>query len=204
MPKVNGTPSTRSAGSLRIFPEGGDEVLSKMGNRAGLFWPTAKFSIFETALRHSNLPSIDRLPAGRPLPFARAGRRQRGGPIGKTPSRPAASKTPFPEGLRYFGKAGGREGGFTLGRVPAGQWMGTDSYPPIPPHRFSGGFQMGGPSPVWSGVRGHGRPRGKGWMEIIPPLLRDISIQGEGPRSKAVFIGAFPPKRNRLAFSLVL
>src|SRR5208337_4838956 len=33
------------------FSEGGDEVLSKMGNRGGITFLTPKFSIFETALR---------------------------------------------------------------------------------------------------------------------------------------------------------
>jgi hypothetical protein len=33
------------------FSEGGDEVLSKMGNRGDITFLTPKFSIFETALR---------------------------------------------------------------------------------------------------------------------------------------------------------
>jgi len=45
------------------FSEGGDEVLSKMGNRGGITFLTPKFSIFETALRtRTSHPFIGGVP----------------------------------------------------------------------------------------------------------------------------------------------
>ncbi len=72
------------------FSEGGDEVLSKMGNRGGITFLTPKFSIFETALRtRTSHPFICGVP-GRHLSFAQACRRLCGRANPKAPS-PACS-----------------------------------------------------------------------------------------------------------------
>jgi hypothetical protein len=80
------------------FSEGGDEVLSKMGNRGGITFLTPKFSIFETALRtRTSHPFIGGVP-GRHLSFAQACRRLCGSANPKAPSPscyPAKVLEPF-------------------------------------------------------------------------------------------------------------
>ena len=79
------SPIPEVPGAFVVF-EGGDEVLSKKGNRGGITFVTPKFSFFETALRTRASPFIYRCPA-RAAFF--------GGPGGTVPTGMGQSEIPL-------------------------------------------------------------------------------------------------------------
>ena len=136
----------------------------------------------------SNLPSIYRLPARAAFVS---------GPGGEPPLRGDQSKNTLPglqppkhlppEGSNTLAGWQDGEGVFWLGGVPKGKWMGSNSSNSGTPKAGLGGSRGSLPP-----CRGPGtKSLGKG-VDRDPRFLRG-SVQGEGPRSKALFLGAFPP-----------
>jgi hypothetical protein len=71
------SPIPEVPGAFVVF-EGGDEVLSKKGNRGGITFVTPKFSFFETALRTQSPLSFIAVLPGPHFSVAQAGQCQRG------------------------------------------------------------------------------------------------------------------------------
>ena len=78
-------------------------------------------------LRDSNLPSIYRRPAGAAFGGGPGGEPPLGSANPKAPSPDCGLQNTFPRGLKYFGWLARRGGGFWLGGVPKGKWMGSDA-----------------------------------------------------------------------------
>jgi hypothetical protein len=64
---------------------------------------------------------------------------------------------------------------------------------PLASNGVSSGNSKRGSFPFGKGLGGKA-PRGKGWIEIIPRSLRNISIQGKGP-GQGAFPCPFPPNK---------
>ncbi len=88
---------------------------------------TPKFAGGKRLTEDSNLPSIYRRPARAAFVRGPGGETPSGRANPKTPPRLVASKIPSPEGLKKFGWLARRGGGFRLGGVPKGKWMGSVS-----------------------------------------------------------------------------
>ena len=157
-----------------------------------MFCVTTKFSIFETALRSQTpLSFIAVLPGPRFL-WPRRDSASGDGPIRQDPSPACSLQKSIPRRAKKLWLDSKTVRGLSAWWGPRWKMKGSFNAPTSIPHdRFKGESKVGG-LPLFGQGFGGGSPRGKGCVEDSPPILWGSLDQGEGPRSKALSLGAFP------------